>query len=83
MSGEKGQGPGMQTGGAMTALEIERGEESESIRLRSAPDGRLIAYTARVFLQFFFKHNFKDRPADGAGDSIAAKGAEELHTIIE
>jgi hypothetical protein len=31
----------------MTALEIERGEESESIRLRSAPDGRLIAYTDR------------------------------------
>ena len=30
----------------MTALEIERGEDSESIRLRSAADGRLIAYTA-------------------------------------
>jgi len=31
----------------MTALEIKREEESEAIRLRSAPDGRLIAYTER------------------------------------
>jgi Domain of unknown function (DUF1854) len=31
----------------MTALEIERGEENEAIRLRSAPDGRLIAHTPR------------------------------------
>ncbi|HKW11695.1 MAG TPA: DUF1854 domain-containing protein [Gemmatimonadaceae bacterium] len=31
----------------MTALEIEREEESEAIKLRSAPDGRLIAYTER------------------------------------
>src|SRR5256885_14871863 len=31
----------------MTALEIERKEESEAIRLRSAPDGRLIAHTER------------------------------------
>jgi hypothetical protein len=30
----------------MTALEIEREEEHEAIRLRSAPDGRLIAHTA-------------------------------------
>jgi hypothetical protein len=29
----------------MTALEIQRGEESEAIRLRSAADGRLIAHT--------------------------------------
>src|SRR5881628_3439065 len=33
--------------GSMTALEIEREEESEAIRLRSASDGRLIAYTER------------------------------------
>ena len=31
----------------MTALEIERDEENEAIRLRSAPDGRLIAHTDR------------------------------------
>jgi hypothetical protein len=31
----------------MTALEIEREEESEAIPLRSAPDGRLIAFTER------------------------------------
>jgi len=31
----------------MTALEIEREEESEAIRLRSAADGRLIAVTER------------------------------------
>src|SRR5437773_11965826 len=31
----------------MTALEIERSEESEAIRLRSAPDGRLLAITDR------------------------------------
>jgi hypothetical protein len=31
----------------MTALEIEREEESEAIRLRSSSDGRLIAYTER------------------------------------
>jgi len=31
----------------MTVLEIEREEESEAIKLRSAPDGRLIAYTER------------------------------------
>jgi uncharacterized protein DUF1854 len=31
----------------MTALEIEREEESEAVRLRSAPDGRLIAFTDR------------------------------------
>ena len=31
----------------MTALEIERGEESEAIRLRTASDGRLIAHTTR------------------------------------
>ena len=31
----------------MTALEIEKQEESEKIRLRSAADGRLIAYTER------------------------------------
>ena len=31
----------------MTALEIERGKENEAIRLRSAPDGRLIALTER------------------------------------
>lgn len=31
----------------MTALEIEREEDSEAIRLRSAPDGRLIAFTER------------------------------------
>ena len=31
----------------MTALEIEREEESEALRLRSASDGRLIAYTER------------------------------------
>jgi len=31
----------------MTALEIEREEGSEAIRLRSASDGRLIAYTDR------------------------------------
>ena len=31
----------------MTALEIEREEESEAIRLRSAADGRLIALTER------------------------------------
>ena len=31
----------------MTALEIEREEESEAIPLRSAPDGRLIAHTPR------------------------------------
>jgi hypothetical protein len=31
----------------MTALEIERKEGSEAIRLRSAPDGRLIAHTER------------------------------------
>lgn len=30
----------------MTALEIERAEENEAIRLRSAADGRLIAHTA-------------------------------------
>ena len=30
----------------MTALEIEKQEDSEKIRLRSAADGRLIAYTA-------------------------------------
>ncbi|HKW47960.1 MAG TPA: DUF1854 domain-containing protein [Gemmatimonadaceae bacterium] len=29
----------------MTALEIQREEDSEAIRLRSAPDGRLIAFT--------------------------------------
>jgi hypothetical protein len=29
----------------MTALEIERSEDNETIRLRRAPDGRLIAYT--------------------------------------
>ena len=29
----------------MTALEIERGEENEAVRLRTAPDGRLIAHT--------------------------------------
>src|SRR5881275_3054108 len=31
----------------MTALEIERGEESELVRLRTAPDGRLLAVTDR------------------------------------
>ena len=31
----------------MTALEIERDEQSEAIRLRSAPDGRLLAITDR------------------------------------
>ena len=31
----------------MTALEIERGEENEAMRLRTASDGRLIAHTAR------------------------------------
>jgi hypothetical protein len=31
----------------MTALEIEREEENEAIRLRSAADGRLIVHTAR------------------------------------
>ena len=31
----------------MTALEIEREEGNETIKLRSAPDGRLIAHTAR------------------------------------
>ena len=31
----------------MTALEIEREEDSEAIRLRSAADGRLIAFTER------------------------------------
>jgi hypothetical protein len=31
----------------MTALEIEREEDSEAIRLRSAPDGRLLALTER------------------------------------
>lgn len=31
----------------MTALEIEREEDSEAIRLRSAPDGRLIAFSER------------------------------------
>lgn len=30
----------------MTALEIETGEEHEAVRLRTAPDGRLIAHTA-------------------------------------
>jgi hypothetical protein len=31
----------------MTALDIERTDENEAIRLRSAPDGRLIAHTER------------------------------------
>jgi hypothetical protein len=31
----------------MTALEIEREKENEAIRLRSAPDGRLVALTER------------------------------------
>ena len=31
----------------MTAVEIEREEDSEAVRLRSAPDGRLLALTAR------------------------------------
>ena len=31
----------------MTALEIEREEDNESVRLRSAADGRLIAHTSR------------------------------------
>ena len=31
----------------MTALEIEREEGNEALKLRSAPDGRLIAHTAR------------------------------------
>jgi len=30
----------------MTALEVERQEENEAVRLRTAPDGRLIAHTA-------------------------------------
>lgn len=31
----------------MTALEIERDNESEAVRLRNAPDGRLIVFTER------------------------------------
>src|SRR2546423_10697291 len=63
----------------MTALEIEREEESEVVRLRTAPDGRLLAITERGAIPVRVRQCF---PWSEPHRHLSLRDAEEREVLL-
>ena len=63
----------------MTALEIEREEDSEAIRLRTAPDGRLMAITNRGSVPVRVRQCF---PWSEPHRHLSLRDAEEKEVLL-